>query len=70
MVNFEFPRYEFREHGKTEWMEISEMTALSNLDETCPEVVSALSDLLNGIEIKIKDGVCRARKRQTDQTWN
>ena len=69
-MNFEFPRYEFKEHGKTDWEEISEITALSNLAETCPEVSSALSDLLNGIEIKIKDGVCRARKKQSDQTWN
>jgi hypothetical protein len=62
MVNFEFPRYEFKEHGKAEWVEISEITALSNLADTFPEVASALSDLLNGVEIKINNGICRARK--------
>jgi len=69
-LNFEFPRYEFKEYGKTEWVEISEITALSNLAGTFPEVASVLSDLLKGVEIKIKEGVCRARKRQSDRTWN
>ena len=62
MVNFEFPRYEFKEHGKSEWVEISEITALSNLADSFPEVASALSDLLNGVEIKINNGICEQEK--------
>jgi len=61
-LNFEFPQYELRYDGRTEWAQIPERVALEYLAETYPTVVPVLKDLLSGLEIKVKCGFCRAKR--------
>jgi hypothetical protein len=63
-LNFEFPKYELRHDGQTDWAQISERVALEYLAEAYQSVVPVLTDLLNGLEIKVKCGFCRSRRSQ------
>jgi len=63
-LNFEFPQYELKYDGQADWEQISETDAFENLAETYPAVVPVLKDLLNGLEIKVKCGFCRAKRGQ------
>ena len=63
-MNFEFPQYELKYDGQVDWAQIPETVALEYLAETYQAVVPVLTDLLNGLEIKVKCGFCRAKRSQ------
>jgi len=68
-LNFEFPHYELKYDGGTEWAQIPERVALEYLAETYQTVVPVLKDLLSGLEIKVKCGFCRAKRRHIYKSW-
>ena len=61
-MNFQCPHYEFKGHDQANWEERSEVATLEKLADTFKEVVPALKDLLNGFEIKVKNGLCRLKR--------
>lgn len=61
-MNIEFPQYELKYNGQRDWARIPETVALEYLADTYKAVVPVLTDLLNGMEISVKCGLCRAKR--------
>jgi len=63
-VNFKFPQYEFKSNGVPEWKEISEVAALESLADNFTQIFPILTELLKGSEIRLKEGICRVKRKK------
>lgn len=61
MLTFTMPLYEAKYHEKDEWVEISELKLMDQLNRTYKKVTPAIKEMIKGNEVKTPHGIYRLK---------